>query len=185
MSTQKCSECQAPFEPRLSVQLYCSATCSARSRQRRHREKQRATSHSSAQTLVALERANGNARLLNAEKQHLRSLQSGTSIVLSKSQETILARDRVIDEQRTQLQQLATRYFDQSGQLAEAKAESVELQLEVSRVLKDRRADLQDLMQIAVRMLQLTDHLGIPLDRPTSDIFHRRGWNTKITEASR
>lgn len=185
MSTQKCTECQAPFEPRLSVQLYCSARCSARSRQRRHREKQGATSRSSAQTLVALERAKGNARLLNAEKQHLRSLQSGASVILSKSQETILAGERIIDEQRTQLQQLGARYFDQSSQLAEAKAECVELKLEVSRILKDRRADLQDLMQVAVRMLQLTDHLGIPLDRPTADIFRRRGWNTKITADSR
>lgn len=96
-----------------------------------------------------------------------------------------MARDRVIDEQRTQLQQLATRYFDQSSQLAEAKAECVELKLEVSRILKDRRVDVQDLMQIAVRMLQLTDHLGIPLDRPTAEIFHRHGWNTKITAATR
>ncbi len=96
-----------------------------------------------------------------------------------------MARERVIDEQRTQLQQLSARYFDQSGQLAEAKAEGVELKLEVSRILKDRRADLQDLMQIAVRMLQLTDHLGIPLDRPTAEIFHRHGWNTKIQAESR
>ncbi len=105
-------------------------------------------------------------------------------MVFSKYQETILSRERVIDEQRSQLQLLATRYFDQSGQLAESKAESVELKLEVSRILKDRRADLQDLMQIAVRMLQLTDHLGIPLDRPTAEIFRRRSWNTKITADS-
>ncbi len=106
-------------------------------------------------------------------------------MVLSKSQETILDRERVIDHQRAQLQQLATKYFDQSGQLAEAKAECVELKLEVSRILKDRRADQQDLMQIAVGMLQLTDHLGIPLDRPTAEVFRRRGWNTKIPADSR
>ena len=185
MSTQKCPECQIPYEPRRATQLYCSATCSGRSRERRRRDTRRATTRTNTQTLVALERANGNARLLNAEREHLRSLQSGTSVILSKSQETILARERVIDEQRTQLQQLGARYFDQSSQLSEAKAESVELKLEVSRILKDRRADLQDLMQVAVRMLQLTDHLGIPLDRPTADIFRRRGWNTKITAASR
>lgn len=134
---------------------------------------------------MALERANGNARLLNAEKQHQRSLQSQTSMVLSKYQDTVLARDRVIDEQRSQLNQLATKYWDLSSQLAEAKAECVELKLEVSRVLRDRRADAQDLMQIAVRMLQLTVRLGIPLDRTTAEIFHRRGWNTKNPAASR
>lgn len=96
-----------------------------------------------------------------------------------------MARERVIDDQRCQLQLWATKYFDQSGQLAEAKAESTELKLEVSRNLKDRGADLQDLMQIAVRMLQLTDHLGIPLDRPTAELFRRRGWNTKIPAESR
>ncbi len=185
MSTKKCPECQAPFEPRRTTQLYCSASCSGRSRERRRRDTRRATARTSTQTLVALEHANGNARLLNAEKQHLRSLQSGTSVILSKSQETVLARDRVIDDQRTQLHLLANKYFDQSSQLAEAKAECVELKLEVSRILKTRKADLQDLMQIAVRMLQLTDHLGIPLDRPTAEIFHRRGWNTKISAESR
>jgi hypothetical protein len=122
---------------------------------------------------------------LSAEKLYKRSLESGTSLVLSKSQETILAKDRVIDEQRTQLQLLTARFFDQSGLLAEAEAESVELKLEVSRILKDRHADLKDLMQIAVRILQLTDHLGIPLDRPTAEIFRRRCWNTKIPAESR
>lgn len=106
-------------------------------------------------------------------------------MILSKSQETVLARDRAIEGLQNQLHQLATKYWDQSSQLAEAKAECVELKLEVSRVLKDRGADLQDMMQIAVRMLQLTDHLGIPLDRPTAEIFHRRGWNTKISAESR
>lgn len=106
-------------------------------------------------------------------------------MILSKSRDVLLARDKVIDEQRSQLQLLATRYFDQSGQLAEAKAECVEMKLEVSRILKDRGADLQDLMQIAVRILQLTDHLGIPLDRPTAEIFRRRSWNTKIPAGSR
>lgn len=112
-------------------------------------------------------------------------MQSGTSVILSKSREIVLARDRVIDEQRTQLHQLSAKYFDQSSQLAESRAECVELKLEVSRILKTRNADLQDLMQIAVRMLQLTDHLGIPLDRPTAEIFRRRGWNTKIPAESR
>lgn len=107
------------------------------------------------------------------------------SVILSKSQETVPARDRVIDEQRTQAHQLSAKYFDQSGQLAEAKAERVELKLEFWRILKDRGTDLQDLMQIAVHMLQLTDHLGIPLDRPTAEIFRRRSWNTKIPADSR
>ncbi len=106
-------------------------------------------------------------------------------MVLSKSHETILARDRVIDEQRSQLQLMSAKRLDLCGQLAEANAETVELKLEVSRILKDRKADLQDLMQIAVRMLQLTNHLGIPLDRPTVEIFRRRSWNTKIPANSR
>lgn len=185
MSTQKCPQCHVPFDPRRSTQLYCSAECSGRYRERRRRDKRRTTARVTSQTLVAVERADGNARLLLAEKQHQRSLNSETSLVVSKSQETVLARDRVIDEQRTRLQLLGAKYFDQSGQLAEAKAECTELTLEVSRILKDRHADVQDLMQIAVRMLQLTDHLGIPLDRPTADIFRRRGWNTKIPAGSR
>lgn len=185
MSTKKCPECQASFEPRRTTQLYCSATCSGRSRERRRRDTRRATTRTSTQTLVAIEHASGNARLLNAEKQHLRSLHAGTADILSKSEETILSRDRIIDDQRTQLHQMSAKYFDQSSQLSEAKAECVELKLEVSRILRYRGADLQDLMQIAVRMLQLTDHLGIPLDRPTAEIFHRRGWNTKISAESR
>ena len=185
MSTQKCPECQAPFEPRRSVQLYCSAKCSGRSRERRRRDARRATERTTTQTLVAVEHASGNARLLAAEKHYSRSLQSGTELIASKSQETIRAREKVIDDQQTQLHLMATKYFDQSGQLAEAKAESVELKLEVSRILKDRGTDLQDLMQIAVRMLQLTDHLGIPLDRPTAEIFRRRGWNTKVAAGTR
>lgn len=135
--------------------------------------------------LIALERSSGNARLLNAEKQYKHDLQTRTSVILSKSQEAILDRERVIDQQLSQLQQLSTKYFDQSGQLAEAMAECAGLRLEVSRILKDRRTDHQDLMQIAVRMLQLTAHLGIPLDRPTAEIFRRRGWNTKISMESR
>lgn len=184
MSTQKCPQCHVPFSPRRSTQLYCSAECSGRYRERRRRDKRRTTARVTSQTLVAVERADGNARLLLAEKQHQRSLHSDTSLVVSKSQETILARERVIDEQQTRLQLLGAKYFDQSGQLAEAKAECVELTLEVSRILKDRHGDVQDLMKIAVRMLQLTGHLGIPLDRPTADIFRRRGWNTKIPAGS-
>ena len=185
MSTQKCPQCQSPFEPRRSTQLYCSAKCSGLNRERRRRDKRRVTARITSQTLVAVERSNGNARLLLAEKRHETDLHVETSAILSKSQDSILARDRVIDDQRTRLQLLSTKYFDQSGQLAEAKAECVELKFEVSRILKDRRSDAQDLMQIAVRMLQLTDHLGIPLDRPTADIFRRRGWNTQIPAGSR
>ncbi|MCY0903631.1 hypothetical protein [Arthrobacter sp. H14-L1] len=123
--------------------------------------------------------------MLTAEKQYRHSLQSGTAVVLSKSHETIFARDKVIDEQRSQLHLMSAQRLDLCGQLAETKAETVELKLEVSRILKDRKADLQDLMQIAVRMLQLTNHLGIPLDRPTAEIFRRRSWNTKIPANSR
>lgn len=185
MSTQKCPECQAPFEPRRTTQLYCSATCSGRSREHRRRNIRRATTRTTTQTLVAIERASGNTRLFNAEKQYQRSLQSEKSVNLSTYQENILARDKVIDEQRTQLHELSAKYIDQSGQLAEAKAECVGLRLEVSRILKDRRADHQDLLQIAALMLQLTTHLGIPLDRPSTEIFRRRGWNTKISTESR
>ncbi|MHA7306538.1 hypothetical protein ACX80E_15060 [Arthrobacter sp. TMN-49] len=43
---------------------------------------------------------------------------------------------RVIDGQRMPLHELSTGFFDQLSQLAEDKAESVELKLEVSRILK-------------------------------------------------
>lgn len=185
MITQKCPECHAAFEPRRSTQLYCSPKCSGRHRERNRRDKRRATTRTTTQTLVAVERAKGNARLLKAERDHGQTLSSQTHAITTLFHDEILARDRIIDDQNIQLQLLAAKYLDQSGQLAEAKAECVELKLEVSRILKDRRADLQDLMQIAVRMLQLTTHLGIPLDHPTAELFRRRGWNTKIPAGSK
>ncbi|MFC8304952.1 hypothetical protein ACFUCV_14965 [Specibacter sp. NPDC057265] len=112
-------------------------------------------------------------------------MQSKKSVSLSPHQERILVRDKVIDDQRTRLQLLSAKYFDQAAQLAEAKAECVELKLEISRILKDRRADHHDLLRVGVRILELTTYLGIPLDRTTTEIFHRRGWNTIIPADSR
>lgn len=185
MSTQKCSECQASFEPRRATQLYCSAGCSRRRRERRRLDKRRVTSRVAAQTMVAVERADGKAQLLAAETHYQRSLQAETASAADRLQRTVLKCERTIDAQRTQLQRLAAANIDLCGELAEAKAETVELRLEVARVLHTARADAQDLMRLAGRLLELTNHVGIPLDRTTADIYHRRGWNTNIPVGSR
>lgn len=162
MTTQTCPECTTVFEPRRTTLLYCSPKCSARSRARRRRVSHRTTTQVATQTTIAVERANSNARLLASERRHQLRFAVETAELNAKSQDALMARDRVIDAQQSQLQRLNAKHMALCSQLAESKAECVELKLEVARHIKDRRADLQDLMQIAVRMLQLTDNLGIP-----------------------
>ncbi|WP_129545592.1 hypothetical protein [Arthrobacter dokdonensis] len=185
MSTQKCRECLGAFEPGRPTQLYCSPSCSRASRDRRRAEKRRATSRATRQTLVAVERANAQERLLQAETDYQRQLKRESSSAEDKFHHAVLERDKTIDQQLTQLHHLAAVNVDLCGELAEAKAQTTELRLEVARILHAQNADAQDLMRLAARLLQLTDHLGIPLDRPTADIYRRRGWPTTMPARAR
>lgn len=180
MSTQKCQECQATFEPRRPTQLHCSSACSRAGRDRRRAETRRATSRTTRQTLVAAERANAQARLLKAETDFQRQLRRDHVVAADKFHNAVLERDRTIDQQLTQLHHLAAVNMDLCGELAEAKAQATELRLEVARILHNQRADAQDLMRLAARHLQLSSHLGIRLDRTITDIYRRRGWPTTM-----
>ncbi|WP_434617584.1 hypothetical protein [Arthrobacter sp. A5] len=165
--------------------MNCSIACSRQCRERRRLEKRRTGFRAAARTLVAVERSDGQARLLAAEQQYQRSLEVQNAAAVEEFHTAILQRDRTIDDLRSQLQRLATINVDLCGDRAETKAESIELRLEGARFLGTRRTDVQDLMQLALRLLQLTDRPGIPLDPPTAEIYRRRGWNTKIPARSR
>jgi hypothetical protein len=140
----------------------------------------RETGRTTRQTLVAVERANAEARLLKAETDYQRQLRREGDVAKDKFQNAGLERDKTIDQQLTQLRHLAAVNLDLCGELAEAKAQSTELRLEVARILRNQRGDAQDLMRLAARLLQLSSHLGIPLDRPTADVYRRRGWPTTM-----
>jgi len=135
--------------------------------------------------LVSVERANAQERLLEAESNFQRQLRRENSKAEDKFHRAVLERDSAIDQQLTQLRHLAAVNLDLCGELAEAKAQTTELRLEVARVLHSQRGDAQDLMRLAARLLQLSDHLGIPLDRPTAEIYRRRGWPTIMPARAR
>jgi len=135
--------------------------------------------------LVSVERANAQERLLEAESNFQRQLRRENSKAEDKFHRAVLERDSAIDQQLTQLRHLAAVNLDLCGELAEAKAQTTELRLEIARVLHSQRGDAQDLMRLAARLLQLTDHLGISLDRPTADIYRRRGWPTTMPARAR
>jgi chromosome segregation ATPase len=135
--------------------------------------------------LVAVERANAQERLLKAEIDYQRQLKRETTSAQDKFQHAVLERDRTIDQQLTQLHHLAAVNMDLCGELAEAKAQTTELRLEVARILHNQSAATQDLMRLAARLLQLSSRLGIPLDRPTADIYRRRGWPTTMPASAR
>ena len=135
--------------------------------------------------MVSVERANAQERLLEAESNFQRQLRRENSKAEDKFHRAVLERDSAIDQQLTQLRHLAAVNLDLCGELAEAKAQTTELRLEVARVLHSQRGDAQDLMRLAARLLQLSDHLGIPLDRPTAEIYRRRGWPTIMPARAR
>jgi len=86
--------------------------------------------------------------------------------------------EREIEDLRTRLRQLATISVDVACQIPELKAQITELQLENARLFHSQHADSQELMQIAGRLFELCSRLGLPLDKATKEIFHRRGWRT-------
>jgi len=86
--------------------------------------------------------------------------------------------ERETEVLRTRLRDLASINVDIACEVPELKAQITELQLENARLIHSQRADLQELMQIAGRLFELSSRLGLPLDKGTKEIFQRRGWRT-------
>ncbi len=92
--------------------------------------------------------------------------------------------DQELGKLHTRLRDLATVNVDLGCEIPELKAQVSELQLDNARLLHSQHADIEELLQIAGRLFQLSSRLGIPLDKATKEVFQRRGWrtNTLVTK---
>ena len=178
MNTKKCRQCGTSFDPQRATQLYCSPSCSHRFRD--HKWQHQNHIESTRTLLTQLADAHTANRL-------------GTEALTAKFQGQLseaynAARDQLrlqatgyedeLERLQSRLRELAAVSIDTALEIPELKAQVNELQLENARLLHDQRAEVQEFMQIAGRLYELSSRLGLPLDKTTREIFLRRGWRT-------
>lgn len=183
METKYCRHCGTAFEPRRTTQKYCSVTCSRRHRDRawRHRHDADAAAGLRTQLEIAVDenRTITEATTAAFQQQLAEFRKTARNQLASKANQHELELEKL----RTRLRDLATINVDIACEMPELKAQITELQLENARLIHNWRADSQELMQVAGRLFELSSRLGLPLDKPTQEIFQRRGWRTNTLVA--
>ena len=64
------------------------------------------------------------------------------------------------------------------AEVAEQRATTQNLRLELDRLQANRKTDAQDLVQLAGKLLALSRAAGVELDLSTKELFRRRGWSS-------
>lgn len=179
MTTRTCPECNTTFTPASPRQLFCRSTCAHRQRQRKYR-----------QSLQVNElRLTGRAHQSKTNTQEsLAALTALYEATLRSLQ--ITERRKLANVTRTFEDRLATAYeqLNESAQAtsrAQSKADELERSVQLlqheneQRGLSERRA-VKDMQRLAARLLELHSAANMRLDRTSSEIFARRGWNTEM-----
>lgn len=178
MNTKNCSQCGSRFEPRRVSQQYCSPTCSRRHRDAAWHGKKQVQTSQQLKTQLAAAATENRISLVAAEGKCRLQLAEARQTVRRQLEAQATRYELETERLHTRLRDLATVNIDLACEMPELKAQITELQLENARLIHNWRADSQELMQVAGRLFELSSRLGLPLDKPTKEIFQRRGWRT-------
>jgi hypothetical protein len=155
---KNCEECTIGFKPARKSQRFCSTRCGNRKRDRMRRTARRPA--------VAVEVDAGAV----VPKDDLNALKR-----------QLATRTRIC-QRRVEI--LQSKLRSQSSEIDRLEAENSEqrqsnnvLQLEVGRLKRAQRTNVQDLAHLAAWLVSLANAKGVALDRATLDILNRRGWH--------
>jgi chromosome segregation ATPase len=185
MNTKNCRQCGTIFEPRRVSQQYCSPSCSRRHRDSEWQDRRNTQTSRRLTTQLAAAVTENRVILEDASAKCQRQMAEARQTARNQLKAQANQYEREAEDLRTRLRQLATINVDMACQIPELKAQITELQMENARLFHSQHADYQELMQIAGRLFELSSRLGLPLDKATSEIFHRRGWRTDTLVSER
>lgn len=164
MTVKICEECAGGFEPARKSQRFCSIRCGNRKRDRIRRTARRPA--------VAVE-ADAGAVVVKDE------LQAAQRQLATKTK---------ICQRRVEI--LQSKLRSQSCEIDRLEAENSEqrqsnnvLQLEVARLKRAQRTNVQDLAHLAAWLVSLANAKGVALDPATLNILNRRGWHPSKRQA--
>lgn len=178
MKTTICRQCGTAFESQRKTQKYCSATCSRRRRDRDWRNRHHADGTQSLRAQLESAAVENRTGVEAATAKFQMQLDAAEKNARDRISFQANRHERETEVLRTRLRDLASINVDIACEIPELKALITELQLENARLIHSQRADFQELMQIAGRLLEMSSRLGLPLDKATKEIFQRRGWRT-------
>ncbi len=163
MSRKVCGECGDGFEPSRAFQRFCTTRCANRQRDRRRR-------HRTQEAAVPL---------ANTKGPETESASKRTTRQPAANHEHDVPTE--IYQQRTDALQTALR--SQSSEIERLEAQNAEqqdrisfLQVELTRLKRAQRTNIQDLTHVAARLVAISHAQRVALDRATLDILRRRGW---------
>lgn len=161
---KNCEECTGGFEPSRKNQRFCSIRCGNRKRDRIRRTARRPALPVAADAGAVV------------FKDELKALQRQ------------LATTKRIYQRRVEI--LQSKLRSQCCEIDRLEAENSEqrrsnnvLQLEVARLKRAQRTNVQDLAHLAAWLVSLANAKGVALDPATLDILARRGWHPSKRQA--
>jgi hypothetical protein len=152
-----CEECAGGFEPSRKNQRFCSIHCGNKKRDRIRRAARRPS--------VAVQ-ADGAVVPKDELKAAQRQLATRTRIC-----------QRRVDILQSKLRSQSCEIDRLEAENSEQRQNNNVLQLEVARLKRAQRTNVQDLAHLAAWLVSLANAKGVALDPATLDILNRRGWN--------
>ena len=164
MIAKNCEECAAGFEPSRKSQRFCSIRCGNRKRDRIRRAARRPT--------VAVEADAGAVVPKNELKALQRRLATRTKIC-----------QRRVEILQSKLRSQSCEIDRLEAVDSEQRRSNNLLQLEVARLKRAQRTNVQDLAHLASWLVSLANAKGVALDPATLDVLNRRGWHPSKRQA--
>ncbi|MFX1820943.1 hypothetical protein PV768_14200 [Pseudarthrobacter sp. CC4] len=159
-----CEECAGCFEPSRKSQRFCSIRCGNRKRDRIRRTARRPA------LPVA---ADAGAVVVKDELKALRRQLATTKRIYQRRVEILQSKLR---SQSCEIDRL-------EAENSEQRQSNNVLQLEVARLKRAQRTNVQDLAHLAAWLVSLANAKGVALDPATLDILNRRGWHPSKRQA--
>ncbi|MEE2523832.1 hypothetical protein V1639_14660 [Pseudarthrobacter sp. J75] len=164
MTVKICEECTGSFKSSRKSQRFCSIRCGNRKRDRMRRTARRPA--------VPVAADSGAIVITDELKALQRKLETSTKIC----------------QRRVEI--LQSKLRSQSYEIDRLEAENSEqrqsnnvLQLEVARLKRAQRTNVQDLAHLAAWLVSLANAKDVALDPATLDILNRRGWHPSKRQA--
>ena len=161
---KNCEECTIGFLPSRKSQRFCSIRCCNKKRDRIRRTARRPA--------VAVEADAGAVVPKDELKAAQRQLATRTRIF-----------QRRVDILRSKLRSQSCEIDRLEAENSEQRQNNHVLQLEVARLKRAQRTNVQDLAHLAAWLVSLANAKGVALDPATLDILNRRGWHPSKRQA--
>ncbi|MDQ0826167.1 hypothetical protein QFZ60_002340 [Arthrobacter sp. B2I5] len=165
MTVKICEECAGGFEPSRKSQRFCSIRCGNKKRDRMRRTARRPS--------VAVEADAGAVVPKDELKAAQRQLATRTRIF-----------QRRVDILQSKLRSQSCEIDRLEAENSEQRQNNNVLQLEVARLKRAQRTNVQDLAHLAAWLVSLANAKGVALDPASLDILNRRGWRPSKRQAS-